>query len=1095
MCNLTQEPPPVYHIRPGTAKFVDECGFRENYAFFSKECADFRQDDVVVQAMTDLGMEIPPDTFGRTHETHEVACKAFLKYDREDKPIDLPQEVKDSTLQGLLHIFAPYENSCPIIPDEEVKVPKDTSPGVRYKDEDYSRKGHVLDDPNGYQSVLDWYKDPIFPTVWKGAPKSGELLKESKLTNKDLRMFLIPGLDLHWAAVKLLYKQHELFATLAKNLNFPFRVGYTLQRGGFMEIMQRLCKYRHIVEGDCFKWDASFLSELFFKFIIPLRVYLYKPTPGHSKEWFENYLIKMYTDVVHSIVVLPNGQVFIKHTGMPSGWFLTTDDNCVGHLVILLSLYLMHGLKVEDLQKDFHNLYADDHIFGTDHDCIAPFEVREAHYARFGVTLKRDDDKVSKSPEGHRFLGFTARKIVTGNSIRFVPVYNYEKAVQSLLKPGGKIDPYIRFVRANALRVLCFYSEHYPTFNAICQQLAIMDVRPEQPTFVDPDLQEAYEWFSKWPSDNQIANLWTGDESGGFGGDIKVLSQAMAPSKKHGGQHNKQQKKARSANTNQSKPKSGKHQKQAPRKAHKGKAGSMQRTKESLVPIQAMWNTRFPAVSPQQKLSGSQILTSDFTPTSASATSYVIGSQVINPLILGGAGGGRISNFARLYEKFRYKWLEVSFGPTVGATTSGLFFIAIDADPNDTLSGLTGSSLQNALESMGSRCVFFQPFTPTRVRVSGNTFFTEVLFVDSALNGDRWAQAGKVFWGCINPTGATTSIGLLSVSCCVHLTVPTNADSTAANSPMAVKVIVTPSDTNPWGTNTGFVQNNCGVVYSVSSSKSILTFSKPGVYFVGWYCKTSIVGSETFTFVGTCNAATTPASVNPVLSTATLEQSGWAWVNVYAAAPGALPQVTLSSGGTHVGNGGNQLVIALSPIPVVTPGPITAADEKIAEMEKQLKALTMCLPKKKHSELLDEALYPEKYRPLGGAIGKSLADLSRNMAAQRDYVEQQKPAAPMINTFTATTSETLSGTVTPFGGAPVDVNLTLAGTSDVVQDLPVEVIPPAEAPSVQTYSSPPSDPISFGQAGSQTQSRRHLLALMQQMKELRDDPELREFFE
>jgi hypothetical protein len=415
------------------------------------------------------------------------------------------------------------------------------------------------------------------------------------------------------------------------------------------------------------------------------------------------------------------------------------------------------------------------------------------------------------------------------------------------------------------------------------------------------------------------------------------------------------------------------------------------------VPSSTVWSTSFPAVLPKLRIRGSQLLAGSFTPKDTTSSAYVVSSVNINPLSLG-SSGGRLGQFAKLFEKYRFNWMEVLYQPSAAYSTSGTLFIAIDNDPLDTLSGLSGNGLLSALEGMGDRCRFFSAFSPCTVKVSGKAFFSDDLYVSGTNVSDRWTQAGTIYWGVVAPTGTATTTGILSLAADVSLITPANPEVSAASSTTCFKAITSPSQVNPWGTNTDWLANNLSVVYSVTASKSVLTFYSPGVYLITWYQTMSVTGAETFTYVGTCNAATIPGITAQNLIHPSAEQAGWVYVNVYAADPtNGYPSVTYSSAGTHSTSQLNQLSVSLTPRSIITPSPVTSTT--IDSIMSKLNALEL-------------AAY-------GGP----------------------SPSPSLGPTFTSDSH--ITGTITPFAGAPLEVDVDVSTSTD--QILPVDVLPPDPA--------------------------------------------------
>jgi hypothetical protein len=253
-----------------------------------------------------------------------------------------------------------------------------------------------------------------------------------------------------------------------------------------------------------------------------------------SREEFARRLMSVYKDVCYTLVVMPNGQVIVKLRGMPSGFYLTGDDNSLAHLFIKTAMYVHYG-KEDLLQHDLWYLAADDHLFGTNDPEIADFENRREFYARFNVTLSSEKDVVSDSPQGHTFLGFTAYE--DPHSKKWLPVFNLDKALCSALRPGGTISDSLRYVRLSALRVLCFFHPKYELIKELARHIYSKPFTTEGLRHMDKGefkelSEETLSIMSSFPSDRQIKSLWMGDERvGPEGGKIvpELITWALSP--------------------------------------------------------------------------------------------------------------------------------------------------------------------------------------------------------------------------------------------------------------------------------------------------------------------------------------------------------------------------------------------------------------------------------------------------------------------------------------------------------------------------------------------------------------------------------------
>ena len=148
-------------------------------------------------------------------------------------------------------------------------------------------------------------------------------------------------------------------------------------------------------------------------------------------------------------------------------------------------------------------------IGGTNDERLASFEVRAKAYKRFGVELKKDDDRVSPDIEGMKFLGYTAH--FSKQHGCFVPVFNHKKALVSLLRPDGAQDDLMRYIRMTALRVVCYFTPARGVFRDMCRNFWSAKFHEMQNPF--PSLtKEQFKQFAQPLDDRAIEQLWLGYE-------------------------------------------------------------------------------------------------------------------------------------------------------------------------------------------------------------------------------------------------------------------------------------------------------------------------------------------------------------------------------------------------------------------------------------------------------------------------------------------------------------------------------------------------------------------------------------------------------
>jgi len=482
----------------------------DGVAMFGYEHRDEKEDPIVRDLMHkhNIFELFDRHAFARIRETHWGANRGVLKYSGPLGPPDFPVDILRRARSMQFRFYEPYFGTCPVIPEDEVEMDPTTHCGVTFRNLGFKDKGSVLRNPVTHAEVVTSWYSPDYPTIWKVSVKGGELLKLKKVDANDPRIFIVPDLKYHYWSIRMFYSAHELLKRLAQDIHTKIKVGYVFQFGGFTRLMEYLSKqFSIIVEGDVTKWDSAMWEFIVIFVLFPLYAKLHKPSEFCTQQEYEVRLYYHFRDMLHSIMVMPSGQVLVKHCGNPSGQFITGDVNCIWHEFDICLLYV-----VEDLDADFRRdqwwLLGDDHIFGTNNHKLSSFTKRREIYKRMGSDLSEEKDVVSHSIEGHTFLGFTAQ--FDPKRGRYVPVYNIQKALCSALRPGGKVDPALRYARLTGLRILTFFHPLYEKIRELARECYQDGLHFSE---VPADLTtETASFLLSWPRDSTLERLWLGYE-------------------------------------------------------------------------------------------------------------------------------------------------------------------------------------------------------------------------------------------------------------------------------------------------------------------------------------------------------------------------------------------------------------------------------------------------------------------------------------------------------------------------------------------------------------------------------------------------------
>lgn len=448
-----------------------------------------------------------------TRDTHANVNASVLKYDKQ--PADLGKldpAVFAAALEDCKMFFRPLHDCCPILPFEELSFVPDTSPGFKYKIAGCKSKIHALDKFGAeIRSAWNTLHLEKIPVLWKQASKI-ELLKSSKVDKGDLRGFTCPPLDYLLCCMRMNHSFNEKSHQYAADFNsFITRVGYVLQRGGFSRLLKRHDRPNCFVgEGDADKYDSNMADWLFYNIVLPVRYACWDKQGMSEDEWWDRQ-VWYYEQKVDSYILLPSGQIVQKHTGNPSGQDSTGDDNGIVHtFVVCYTWRSFYGRSLyEDRDICRLDLYSDDHIFSCplEFDRFADYNQRAAMYALFGISLSKEKDLVTRSPEGHTFLG---PKAVLYRD-QWVPVYNRDKVLCAALKMEKKFDQPVLVGRIISLLLnVPFDVEAFSLLREYAFDLYSKCGSIVLPTDSAPDLP--VKWLYSVPSLSEVRAFWMGFE-------------------------------------------------------------------------------------------------------------------------------------------------------------------------------------------------------------------------------------------------------------------------------------------------------------------------------------------------------------------------------------------------------------------------------------------------------------------------------------------------------------------------------------------------------------------------------------------------------
>jgi len=456
-----------------------------------------------------------PRGYRMVYPSLEASFKSASKYDKGQPELDEGGWLLAG--EWTKQHFAPLMGGSRVLEQNTVLGEMDMSTSCGYPwNLAFHKKSEMLCDAQAsrvladYWDVLDLPENVIVP-IWTCSQKV-ELRDVEKLESLSHRTFTASPIELSVATNRLcLDMNNRFYSQKLPTWNF---VGCTKFLSGWDTLYRRLSRLPHAFELDESAFDASLFARAMYGQMIIRWSLLRKEdqTPSNRRR-----LRAVYDSIVHSVIVLENGELVQKHTGNPSGSSNTIVDNTM----ILFRLFAYAWILLCGREKrqvsylDFMGhveaaLNGDDNTFTVSDECVSWFNPATIGplWSGIGVTTKTPDVKPRKLSEV-RFLsqGFDYNSKLG----IWMPVPETERVLSSLYAGSDVDDVRWHYLRASALRldsygniecraILQAYIEHLDEMYAdklcgIVKNLSMSEIR------------------NVWKSDAYIEALYSGLEN------------------------------------------------------------------------------------------------------------------------------------------------------------------------------------------------------------------------------------------------------------------------------------------------------------------------------------------------------------------------------------------------------------------------------------------------------------------------------------------------------------------------------------------------------------------------------------------------------
>lgn len=310
-------------------------------------------------------------------------------------------------------------------------------------------------------SIVQQYHDQLLSPdyqvseIFTGTGKK-ELRKLEKILDNKFRAYL--AASFRHTSVGIAYFGEMLEKFYAGWEHSPSFVGGSTFHGAWNSLFQRLSKHPHAFEADESSWDATVseemvdsVKEILFSFF--KRRWQTKPV----RQIIDN----LFKEMIFSLVLLPNGDLFLKTQGNPSGCFLTIVLNSIA--LTILFAYSWLRLAPPEMRNFYHfrkhveiAIVGDDNLYTVSDIAVKFFHVDAiaAIWREVGVVLK--PGSVAKGPLVERNFVSQETVLIHGT---YLPRPNHDKTISSLLW-HTRAEDHVRWslLKTHALRIQSYWN-------------------------------------------------------------------------------------------------------------------------------------------------------------------------------------------------------------------------------------------------------------------------------------------------------------------------------------------------------------------------------------------------------------------------------------------------------------------------------------------------------------------------------------------------------------------------------------------------------------------------------------------------------------
>jgi hypothetical protein len=449
----------------------------------------------------------------------------LFKYNRRQPVFD--EDAYKESYVWMVHHFGPYMDESDLLSFTEVviQMDKQTSPGFPWVKKGLTKK-EIL--------KYDWFWDYLLKYLQNCKMNEDqivlfmnnvkfELRDVEKLAQNKMRVFM--GSPIEHVMVCMMYcwiMNEQFYRSANKHWSF---VGATKYHRGIHMLFSRLMKHPNAFSLDESAYDATLAARLLGD-LVDFRFEMLEKKLRTQENY--NAMKTLYREIIHSYTVCTEGEVFLKHTGNPSGSANTIVDNTL--ILYRLLAYAWLRLAPDDMktQTAFEMnveaaLNGDDNLWTCSNQVVKWFNATSvvAEWKKIGIKAHVDPDiPENYLPRKLIDCDFLCQnfKLVDGT---VVPYPDKEK-IMCALAFGGKTQTSVKMtlMRALALRIESYFNDDCrKTIKDLIKWLVTnYDAQLRLPPRLVSGVQEpTYEQIrTVYFTDAEIEKLYLGNESSGY---------------------------------------------------------------------------------------------------------------------------------------------------------------------------------------------------------------------------------------------------------------------------------------------------------------------------------------------------------------------------------------------------------------------------------------------------------------------------------------------------------------------------------------------------------------------------------------------------